>query len=280
MPRVALSISSHLGLLLGGLAFATGLLAACSDDDPGSSSGGIPDAGSSSSSSSSGGSSSSSGGSSSSSSSSSSSGGTACEVVTPLDELPGNADAAGVSRGIFFTHERYRADFAAGSSNECRAVFVDNVCQRAAVDAGLRGRYRTVLAIHGPNAVPDLGGYGAWCAIQSGAPSCTGDAVIFPSADAFTSAGPSHALTTDQEGASSNPDSTFLSGVTVGHDDGLASSTCTLWTSAAAGAEAGVGTVEPAAAHPFATWTTAASEPCDEVELPLLCVQVPPTATP
>lgn len=182
--------------------------------------------------------------------------------------------AAPEDYGIFFTEERYRANFAVCEAQANRKAFADAICQRSAAGAALCGTYRAVLAVDGVEILPSDLGPGPWCAIQNGAPACTGDNVIFATrASLGASAGPDHALTRDQAGNATNPTSTFLSGLGVGSDDGTSIVSCQAWSTLDAEAGfAGVATLKPAP-NVFGDWYTGAGESCATVEQPLLCVQ-------
>lgn len=246
-----------------GLLWMGSALAACSGDD------GDPDPGSSSSSSSSSGNVPEGGGSSSSSGSSSGSSG------GPIDASSDAADAAAVeAHGIFFTEQHYAANFAAASASDQRNAFADGLCQAAAVEGGLAGRYQAVLAVTAPDGLPSRFQPGAWCAIQNGAPDCTGDHVIFEDAVAFLVT-PRHVLTTDQRGNATNPSMKFLSGLSTGPDDGYSLETCNAWSSVdPVYGSAGVGTIDGPQTNGLDDWRRGL-EPCAGANHPLLCIEVP-----
>ena len=185
------------------------------------------------------------------------------------------AHDGGSGRGIFFTQQHFRANFAAAEPQANRRTFADAICQRAASDAALAGTYRAVLAIDSTSAIPAALGSGPFCPIANGAPSCRADNVVFTN-DVTPFAGPEHALTTDQAGNATNPSSTFFSGLGIGPDDGDSILTCQAWASIdAQDGRAGGGRVVPASGASFGDWVTGPSAPCDVAEQPLLCIQAP-----
>ena len=253
----------HLTWLLVGLVGLAASVVACGDEDDdgsssSSSSGSPQEAGTSS-------------GSSGSSSGSSSGGPADADADAPVDA---STDAlARPTYGVFFTAQHYRADFAREIPLASRRAFVDDICQLAADAAGLGGRYQAALAITettlGPALLPDA----RFCPVHAGVATCTEDETVFTSSLGVLS-DPLHVLTTDQTGAASNASSKFLSGLSVGPDDGNASRTCSMWSSNDSDdGSAGVGTVVPGSGGAFGSWYTG-SEACTEVERPLLCVGV------
>ncbi len=158
-----------------------------------------------------------------------------------------------------------------------RARAIDEICQEAATAAGVPGVYRAVIAADVLEPLPQGLGEAQWCAIRNGAPSCSGEDIVFPDARSlrgYDGQGPQHALTSDEHGAESNLDSRCFTGIRVGSDDGLADHSCNTWSSRSADMVVGLGVVTKADRGPFGGWTLGGYGSCADVEAPLLCIEI------
>jgi len=181
------------------------------------------------------------------------------------------------AHGVFFTEERYRANFAAAYAPADRRAYADQLCQQSAVAVGLRGVYRSVLATTSAyDIVPSLG-EGSWCAIRDGAPHCVGDDVIFASAPSLED--PDHGLFSDQFGNATNPSGVFFAGVAPGSDDGPTTVNCEAWSALDPVARPAVGQLDGAPKGAWGSWysaNVADRGTCATAEQPLLCIETAP----
>ena len=181
------------------------------------------------------------------------------------------------AHGLFFTEERYRANFAAAYAPADRRAYADQLCQQSAVAVGLRGVYRSVLATTSAYEIVPALGEGSWCAVRDGAPHCVGDDVIFASAPSLED--PDHGLFSDQFGNATNPSGVFFAGVAPGSDDGPTTVNCEAWSSLDPVARPAVGQLDGASKGPWGSWysaNVADRGTCATAEQPLLCIETAP----